>query len=67
MAAAGLLLLQFHKHCKSKLKLIKEEEDRKIINELTPDKIITGTATPKEIATIMRCYRDLKKLESSKG
>lgn len=66
MAAAGLLILQFHKYCKSKLKLIKEEADRKIVEELTADRIVTGTATPKEIATIMRCYRDLKKQESAK-
>lgn len=66
MAAAGLLLLNFHKYCKSKMKLINEEADRKIIDDLKPDKIVTGSATPKEIATIMRCYRDLKRLEHSK-
>ena len=66
MAAAGLLLLQFHKYCKSKLKLVKEEDDRKIIDGLEPKKIVMGEASPKEIATIMRVYRDLKKGESTK-
>ena len=66
MAAAGLLLLNFHKYCKTKLKLINEEEDRKIIEGLTQEKIFQSTATPKEIATLMRVYRALKVAENSK-
>lgn len=56
---AGNKVLEMHKFCVTNIKLIKKEEDRKIIQEITQTKIFTNL-TIKEMATIMRVYRDLK-------
>jgi hypothetical protein len=59
MAAAGKRLLETLAICKNRLKEIPDADDRKIIEELTPTKLLQVTYTGKELATLLRVFRDL--------
>ena len=63
MAAAGQRLLETLKICKNRIKDIPDASDRKIIEELTPTKILQATYTGKELVTLLRVYRDLCSLD----
>jgi hypothetical protein len=57
---AGKVLLDMLKFVQSNLKEVKEESDRKIISEITQSSIFKSELKPKELATLLRVYRDLK-------
>ena len=56
---AGKKLLDMHKTCTKNLKKIKQEKDRKVIQELTQTKLFSGDYTGLELATLLRVFRDI--------
>ena len=62
LVVAGKKLLDMHKMCTKNLKKIKQEKDRKIIQELTQTKLFGGDYTGLELATLLRVFREISSL-----
>ena len=61
MAAASAKLLEMLKFCQLNNNKIGDKKDRKVIDGLTPSTLM-GTAVPmREVAILMRVYRELRR------